>query len=178
MARKRILRKSSFKSWDDVNEALRKIAELQSGVDAAVAAYNEEEASKRKMLDEFCNPRRGQIKDLEDDMSLFAESHREEFGKKKSKELANGSVGFRVGMPQAKTLRGFTWKSVLQLIKNSRFNSKYMRIREAVDKEQIIQDKQTGEITEDALRKLGMEVVQLETFGYEINIASDISEVS
>lgn len=173
MRRKRVIIQSDLKSWDDVNETLRQIAELKSSLDGKVAIYNEDEARRRKELDEFCNPLRAKIELLEEEMKLFCEEHRVEFGNRKSKDLANGQVGFRLGTPKAKTLRGFTWNAVLNLIKRSIYKENYLRQKEEVNKEQIIIDHQTKTITNDDLRSIGIEVIQEETFGYELHIASE-----
>jgi len=173
MARTKVIVSSTLKSYDDVNESLREIAERKSAVEAATGKYNEDEAARRKVLDEFCNPHRDRIELLEEEMKLFCESHREDFTKKKSMELPNGTVGFRTGTPKAKTLRGWTWQAVLDTIKRSTFAERWLRTKEEVDKEQIIRDYTTKEVDDDALKQVGCEIVQDETFGYEVKVASD-----
>lgn len=169
MPRKRVIKETSFQSWDDVNEALRKVYEKQSFVDHTIAKYNEAEAKRRKALDDKLNPVRKEVEELEENMRLFCEDRRHEFGKKKSKSLTNGVVSFRTGTPKLKTLKGFTWKAVLQLIKNSVFKEDYIRVKESVDKEAIIRDGLAGQIDADAVETMGVEIIQEETFGYEVN---------
>lgn len=173
MARKKVIKEITLKSWDDVNEVLRKIAEKQSFIEAKVSKYNEAEAKRRKALDGLVNPVKADIGDMEEDLRLFCEDNRDEFKKKKSKELANGVVGFRVGTPKAKTLKGFTWKAVLEVLKRSVFKEDYIRLKEDVDKQQMIMDFSTQKIDSEALASVGVQVVQDETFGYEPRLASE-----
>ena len=178
MARKKIIPQSSFTSWEDVNEALRQIAEKQSVEEGVLAKNNEAEARRRKAVDEKINPLKAEIEKLEENMRLFCEENREDFGNKKSKELNNGVVNFRTGTPKAKTIKGFTWKAVIEVIKRSDFVKRYIRIKEDVNKEAIIQDHTTGEIDNETLKTLGVKVVQEETFGYEVFVASNQGEAA
>mgnify|MGYP000333774751 FL=1 len=51
-------------------------------------------------------------------MQTFATEHREElFSKRKSYESAHGTFGFRTGTPKLKNVKGFTWASVTNLVK-------------------------------------------------------------
>lgn len=172
-AREKVILKSNLRSWEEVNEILRAIAEKQSYVEAMVNKYNEAEARRRKALDEKINPIKKEIADMELDLSLYCEEHKDEFGKKKSKELSNGIVGFRLGMPKLKTLKGFTWKAVLELIKRSVFKDDYIRIKEEVAKDKIIQDALTNQLDQEVLDTMGVQVVQEETFYYEPRIATE-----
>lgn len=173
MARKKVIRKSTLQNWDDVNDTLRLIAEYQSSVDARVAAYNEDEANRRSKLDAYCGPIKNNIGELEDEIKLFCEDHRADFGKKQSLSLSNGTVGYRLGTPKAKTLKGFTWKAVLEVLKRTMYKDNYIRVKEEVNRERIIQDYQTKSIDDESLKLIGVEVAQEETFGYTVNLASE-----
>ncbi len=61
----------------------------------------------------------------------------------------------------------------MEVIKRTPFKKQYIRIKEDVNKEQIIQDFTTKKVDAETLRSLGVEVVQDETFWYEIKTASD-----
>jgi len=173
MARTKVIVASKLTSWDDVNETLREIAERKSAIEAATGKYNEEEAIRRRALDELCNPHRDRIANLEEEMKLFCEEHRDDFGKKKTLEFSNGTVGFRTGTPKLKTLKGWTWQAVLDMIKRTAFANIWIRTKEDVNKEQIIIDYQQAQTDNEDLAKLGCEVVQDETFGYEAKVASE-----
>lgn len=82
MARKRVIEAPSLKTWEDVNDALRQIAEEQS------------------------KPHKDKIARLEREIKDFTVEHRDEMGKTKTKTLTFGEVGFRlstsISLPRAK----------------------------------------------------------------------------
>ena len=64
-------------------------------------------------------------------MQIFATEHREElFSKRKSYESAHGTFGFRTGTPKLKNVKGFTWASVTNLVKE--FLPGYIRVSVSV----------------------------------------------
>lgn len=109
--------------------------------------------------------------------SYALENQAELFTKKKSLEMAHGVIGFRTGTPKLKTLKGFTWASVLTLLKE--FLPSYVRTVEEPAKDKLLADRELesvpvlheGEdVTEpmsDAMAKCGIQVVQDETFYVE-----------
>lgn len=168
MGRKRVISKKKMKNWDEVNEALRNIAELQSALDSKVAAYNEAEAKRRKAVDQHCNPIREQIEKMENGMADFCETHRQDFGDKKGKELPNGRVDFRMSTPKVGKAKGFTWKAILDIMRKSSLGKAYLRITEGVNKDQILADYAAQKITQQDLEEFFIKVDQAETFGYKV----------
>lgn len=85
------------------------------------------------------------------------------FSKKKSLETVHGLIGFRTGTPKLKTAKGYTWASVLNLLKA--LKPGYVRTKEEPNKEALLtdRDKLKGEMD-----TLGIEVVQEETFFIEL----------
>lgn len=59
--------------------------------------------------------------------------------KKKSLENTHGSFGFRTGTPALKTLKGFTWESVKNLLKE--FLPDYVRTKEEANKEKLLAER-------------------------------------
>lgn len=95
MARKRIESLVELKSWNDVDDSLRRIAELERKIEAANAAMQETiDAAKAETGDQV-KPMAGEIKDLERQITLYSDAHREDMGKAKSKALNYGTVGYR-----------------------------------------------------------------------------------
>lgn len=90
----------------------------------------------------------------------WAEAHPEEFSVRKSIEMTHGTVGFRTGQPALKTVAGWTWARVLELL-----SERYVRVRRDPDKEKLLADREA--IGADGLRKLGLRVVQEESFFVE-----------
>lgn len=59
--------------------------------------------------------------------------------------MAHGVIGFRTGTPKLKTLKGFTWASALQLVKE--FLPGYVRQTEEIAKDKLLADRD-GQVTE------------------------------
>jgi len=86
------------------------------------------------------------------------------FVKKKSLETIHGTIGFRTGTPKLKTLKGFTWGAVTNLLKE--FLPSYVRTSEEAAKDKLLADRDTEEVSKN-LQKVGLSVVQDETFYVE-----------
>ena len=96
------------------------------------------------------------------------------FSKKKSLDMAHGVIGFRTGTPKLKTLKGFTWASALQLVKE--FLPSYVRKTEEVAKDKLLADRDMEVKVKDGedkvklsheMARCGIQVVQDETFYVE-----------
>lgn len=103
--------------------------------------------------------------------SYALENKDELFAKKKSVESAHGVFGFRTGTPALKTMKGFTWKAVLVLVKE-RMPS-YVRVSEEVDKQSLLNDRSNEEVAA-MYPKIGVQVVQEESFFVEPKKESDV----
>lgn len=99
-----------------------------------------------------------------DKLQAYAESNRDDFGKKKSIEFQHGVLGFRTGTPKLKTRKGYTWASVLGLLKVHLPG--YVRTVEEPAKDRLLADREEP----DTLKKfteVGIYVDQDETFFVE-----------
>ena len=116
-----------------------------------------------------------------DTLQAFAtENQAELFSKKKSLDMAHGTIGFRTGTPKLKTLKGFTWASALQLAKKF-LPSNYIRQTEDIAKDRLLADRDLEEIAvydtptgdlrmvtmREAMSVCGIQVVQDEAFYVE-----------
>lgn len=100
-----------------------------------------------------------------DVLQAYAMENRDElFSKKKSLETTHGTLGFRTGTPKLKTLKGFTWASVLNMLKE--FLPGYVRTIEEPAKDKLLADRDDEE-TAALFHKVGITVVQDETFFVE-----------
>ena len=108
----------------------------------------------------------GETKDNAFDiMQAYAMENREElFSKRKSLETTHGTIGFRTGTPKLKTLRGFTWASVTNLL--AEFLPSYVRTVTEPAKDKLLADREDEEVAA-MLPKVGIAVVQDETFYVE-----------
>ena len=109
-------------------------------------------------------------------LNVFASEHKDElFSKKKSLESAHGTIGFRTGTPKLKTLKGFTWASALQLVKQ--FLPGYVRTTDEIAKDKLLADRELEEVKAtnhekpitmfEAMAECGIKVDQDETFFVE-----------
>ena len=100
-----------------------------------------------------------------DVMQAFALENKDElFAKKKSLESVHGVIGFRTGTPKLKTLKGFTWGAVTNLLKE--LLPAYVRTTEEPAKDKLLADRD-DEKTAALFTKVGITVVQDETFYVE-----------
>ena len=86
------------------------------------------------------------------------------FSRRKSYESAHGTFGFRTGTPKLKNIKGFTWASVTNLVKE--FLPGYIRVSEELAKDRLLADRDKEDVAEQ-LSKCGMTIVQDETFYVE-----------
>jgi len=100
-----------------------------------------------------------------DIMQAYACENREElFTKKKSMDTVHGVIGFRTGTPALKTLKGFTWASVTNLLKE--FLPDYVRTVQEPAKDKLLIDRDNEEVSSQ-FSKVGIKVEQSETFFVE-----------
>jgi phage host-nuclease inhibitor protein Gam len=79
-------------------------------------------------------------------------------------EMVHGVIGFRTGTPKLKTLKGFTWGAVTNLLKE--FLPSYVRVSEEPAKDRLLADREVPE-TASLFPKVGIFVDQDETFYVE-----------
>ena len=100
-----------------------------------------------------------------DILQAFAMENKQElFSKKKSMESTHGVLGFRIGTPKLKTLKGFTWGAVTNLLKE--FLPGYVRTSEEPAKDKLLADRDDQEVA-TLFGKVGIYVDQDETFFVE-----------
>ena len=92
------------------------------------------------------------------------ENKSELFSKKKSMDSVHGTIGFRMGTPKLKTLKGYTWNAVTNLMKE--FLPGYIRTTEEPAKDKLLADRDLKEVAE-MLPRIGVTVAQDETFYVE-----------
>lgn len=164
MARKRILETPRLKSWDEVNDALRQMAEAQLEINEINNDLSKQITGMKKIAEDRCKPYQNVLKLLEHDVHAFAEEHRLELGDLRSKKLTFGEVGFRrsvsVILPRAK-------EELQEVIRR-------LKVRQMLD---CIITKE--DISKEVLRKYGEDTVNAvgaqwktkDTFGYDLDLA-------
>ena len=164
MARKRVIEKPALQSWEDVNDALRQIAEAQIIIGDIESDMQKQVIGAQKVAEEQAQPYRDSIARLERELKAFVTEHREELGKGKSRTLTFGEVGFRlstsISLPRAKEKLA----EVIRRLK-SRQMTDCIEVEERVSREAL---KKYGE---DTVNAVGATWKQSDVFGYDVNIA-------
>lgn len=96
MARKRVVEAPSLHSWEDVNDALRQIAEAQIALGEIQSDMQKQILGAQKVAEEQSKPLNDNVAKLEREIKSFVTDHRDEMGKTKSVVLTFGEVGFRL----------------------------------------------------------------------------------
>lgn len=164
MARKRVVEAPSLHSWEDVNDALRQIAEAQIALGEIQSDMQKQILGAQKVAEEQSKPLNDNVAKLEREIKSFVTDHRDEMGKTKSVVLTFGEVGFRlstsVSLPRAKE----KLEEIIHRLK-SRQMTDCIVVEEKVSKEAL---KKYGE---DTVNAVGATWKQSDVFGYEVNIA-------
>lgn len=164
MARKRVVEAPSLHSWEDVNDALRQIAEAQIALGEIQSDMQKQILGAQKVAEEQSKPLNDNVAKLEREIKSFVTDHRDEMGKAKSMVLTFGEVGFRlstsVSLPRAKE----KLEEIIRRLK-SRQMTDCIVVEEKVSKEAL---KKYGE---DTVNAVGATWKQSDVFGYEVNIA-------
>src|SRR3989304_234013 len=87
------------------------------------------------------------------------------FGKKKSFDTAQGTVGYRTGTPKTTPRKGFTWASILEMFRMKA--PEYIKIKEEPNKEMMLMNREIDE-QKLLIYTCGVEIVQDETFFIEL----------
>ena len=164
MARKRVVEEPALKSWEDVNDALRQIAEAQIALGDIESDMQKQIIGAQKVAEEQSKPIKDAQSRLEREIKAFVTEHRDELGKAKSITLTFGEVGFRlstsVSLPRAKE----KLEEIVRKLK-ARQMTDCIVVKEEVSKEAL---KKYGE---DTVNAVGATWKQKDVFGYDLNLA-------
>ena len=164
MARKRVVEAPSLHSWEDVNDALRQIAEAQIALGEIQSDMQKQILGAQKVAEEQSKPLNDNVAKLEREIKSFVTDHRDEMGKTKSMVLTFGEVGFRLSTSVSLPLSKEKLEEIIRRLK-SRQMTDCIVVEEKVSKEAL---KKYGE---DTVNAVGATWKQSDVFGYEVNIA-------
>lgn len=135
-----------------------KINEITSIMDQQITKIREKYADQ---LQELGDKREDQLLQLQ----LFAETNPGLFDKKKSIDMAHGTLGFRTGTPKLKLLKGWTWAAVVNVLRDKL--PSYVRTIEEPAKDKLLADRDIPEV-QSQFTRVGISVVQDESFYVEL----------
>lgn len=153
-----LTREDAEKAFAEFSAADAKIQSITAKMDLEMTKIREKYADQLAELEDT------KEKNFEIVQSYATENKEELFQKRKSVESAHGVFGFRTGTPKLKTLKGFTWASVLKLCEE--FLPSYIRTTNEVAKDKLLADRDKEEVS-GMFDKIGIQVVQDETFFLE-----------
>lgn len=133
------------------------IARHEAELEKIIADLRETTAEKIKVFQETVRVNLSK-------MQAFAERHKAElFDKKRSMELAHGVLGFRKGTPKLKAAKGYTWKSVFELLKVKYPDSEFIKVEKKLSRSALL-DKREDDEVKALMNEIGVEVVQEDSF--------------
>jgi phage host-nuclease inhibitor protein Gam len=166
MARKR-LPGTQFTTWDEVDNALRRIGELDRSLGMIEASVNEAVDAIKAQSKEEAAPLSAEKAGLEAAMKEFCEANRSDFAKVKTREMTFGSVGFRLSSRIVIKRVADT----LQALKDFGLTH-CIRVKEEADKEAM------KTLDSETLVNVGAALKTENAFGYEVKLALELAEVS
>lgn len=151
---KKLIQEVTLESCEDAfaqyNRCVSDLQVIEGKMNAEITAIKEKYESRINKLQE--------VKDENFEvMQAWAENNPDQFESKKSIDFTHGTIGFRTGMPKLSLRKGYTWSSVLDIVKDKVKN--FVRTKEEVDKDGLLAARETTD-----LKSLGLEVKQDETF--------------
>ncbi len=153
-----VSREEADQAFAQYAKAAAQSEKITADIELQCAKIREKYAARLAELD-------GEKEQAFDTLQSFAiENQAELFTKKKSLEMAHGTIGFRTGTPKLKTLKGFTWASAMQLVKE--FLPQYVRQSEEIAKDRLLADRDVEDM-QPQMAKCGITVTQDETFYVE-----------
>lgn len=133
-----------YQSWDEVNEGLRALVEIDQHIYLTEATMNNEINALKKDAELKIKPLLERKEQLEKNIQEFTESRMDEFKDSKTKSLTFGEVGFR--KTTSIVIRNV--KAVLGALKLHKMND-CIKVTETIDKEEL------AKYEDEALAKVG-----------------------
>ena len=127
---------------------------------------------RKKHADEVTDLEATKEKNFDIIQAYSVENKAELFAKRKSVESTHGTFGFRKGTPRLKTLKGFTWGAVTNMLKE--FLPGYVRTIEEPSKDKLLADRDNPEVFE-LFGKVGVAVTQDEAFFIELKKENELA---
>lgn len=158
MVRKRI-EGTLFTSWNDVDEALMHIGEIDRDLALLESSQNEKIDQVKTQTKELAMPLHDKKSALELAIKEYCEANKPEFTRVKTKQLTFGEVGFRL----TTKIMIKRVAETLQSLKDLSLNH-CIRIKEEPDKEAM------KGLTDETLAEVGAAKKTENVFGYTLNV--------
>jgi phage host-nuclease inhibitor protein Gam len=158
-----------LRDWSEVDDKLKEMCIHEAGKRAMEAEMNEALAIVRGRFERGLDDATRLLKEASALIEQFAMAHRADFGGKQTVERLHAILSYRVHPPAIKPLnRKWTAQTILDAVR--RTYRRFVRTEESLDKPAILGAHAAGEVTQDELAQVGLQVVQDESFGIELKI--------
>jgi len=174
MAKKKSKRVKSDKNfipiadWGVADGYVRKVGELQLKINSAIEAANDDINDRKLELAKETKPLNDRIKLLTASLEAFCAGNKKDFGKKQSKKITFGLLGWR----KSSSIKVST-KRTLELLRNV-FKTKakqYLHVKVTVNKEALVK------LTDEQLASVAAQRKHKEVFFVEPDIPEAIDYV-
>jgi len=171
MNHRRPLKNPAVKTHAQMETLVREIAGLKldeklllAGMDRELRAARDRYESRLLALERLLAEKTGMAR-------AWAKANPAAFGRRRSVDFGHGVAGFRTGPPRLKAIARCKWDRVLRSLRGLDWGTAYIRVKEEINKEQIIADVGAGKLAEGDLRQAGARVVREESFFVEPKLA-------
>lgn len=155
--------KINIKSWDDVGKYLIELASAESTFAKKEAQMNEKIAKIKEQFESDTLELRANIDTLRANIEMFALKNKSEFDNVRTKSFTGGTVGFRTHPPKIVQLsKKYSVKTSVELLKKL-FGDIYIRLKEEINKDQLLVDLAQNKINDTNLAAVGLRVEKDET---------------
>jgi phage host-nuclease inhibitor protein Gam len=158
---------TAIKTHEQMESLVREIAGLKldeklllAGLDRELRAARDRYESRLLALERLLVKKTGMAR-------AWSKANPAAFGRRRSLDFGHGIAGFRTGPPRLKTIARCKWDRVLQSLRGCNWGAAYIRVKEEINKEQIIADIGAGKLADCNLRLAGARVVREESFFVE-----------
>lgn len=113
---------------------------------------------------------RGRLVRYEDAIKLWAQKNRQEMGEQKSMVMRHITIAFKNSRPAVRFLEGWTIAKVMATLRKSKkLREAYIRVKEDLNRQQILADArpESGKLDAKTMRGFGVEVASEEFFYIE-----------
>lgn len=151
-------------SFDDADKILMELGSIQAKIAEEEARLNRIEQEARQEFKQRTEAIYARKEELERILEEFCVRNKYEFEKIRTRELVHGIIGFRTNPPKVALLnRKYNVNTVIELLKKLKM-SRFIRVKEDIDKESIISEYLAKEIDDVKLASVGLKIDQAETF--------------
>lgn len=150
---------NALTTYDDADQVLRKIGEINRRIEAIEATANDAIDRAKQEAKRACEPHKALRADLERQLKEFAHAHRADFAERRSRELVFGTLSFRRSTSIVIKSIGDTLAALKSL-----GLSQCIRTVEECDKEAM------RELSTETLASVGAALKETDSFGYEVKV--------